>query len=398
MRLVFITEARFIKLPDGRFYSLESSFAMPLYRRYLENFDEIVIFARTKNGTTNEVIETNLIVSDKVKVIELPCYVGFNQFLKLYLKLRNTLKQAIEKYIDPNTVILCRIPGRVGATAISILKNKQLPYGIEVVGDPFDVLSNGATNHSLAPIIRYFSYNSLRKIASSAPAALYVTRYKLQERYPCKQFSIGVSDVVMTPITFIESPRLLLRQGTAKLICIGTLGQMYKAPDVIIKSLKILIDRGISCELKWIGEGIFKEKMIMLVNQLNLGNNITFTGKLPGGAAVRNELDRSDIFVMASRMEGLPRAMVEAMARGLPCIGTAICGIPELLDKEALVTVNDVQGLADKIEYFIKNKEFTQQQAIRNLAVSHTFEEEILNVQRKQFYDYLKRLVKQVHE
>lgn len=97
-------------------------------------------------------------------------------------------------------------------------------------------------------------------------------------------------------------------------------------------------------------------------------------------------------------MEGLPRAMVEAMARGLPCIGTAICGIPELLDKEALVTVNDVQGLADKIEYFIKNKEFTQQQAIRNLAVSHTFEEEILNVQRKQFYDYLKRLVKQVHE
>jgi len=45
----------------------------------------------------------------------------------------------------------------------------------------------------------------------------------------------------------------------------------------------------------------------------------------------------------------MPRAMIEAMARGLPCIGSAVGGIPELLSSEDLVSRGDAGALALKI-------------------------------------------------
>ena len=62
-----------------------------------------------------------------------------------------------------------------------------------------------------------------------------------------------------------------------------------------------------------------------------LRDRVRFRGQLTTPVDVRAELDRADLFVLPSRQEGLPRAMIEAMARALPCIGSSVGGIPELL-------------------------------------------------------------------
>ena len=107
---------------------------------------------------------------------------------------------------------------------------------------------------------------------------------------------------------------------------------------------------------------------------------------------MRHYLDAADLFILSSRTEGLPRALVEAMARGLPCIGTDIGGIPELLERKALVPVNNSELLAKKIYSFLNSPELADNQAKRNLKEAHSYAIEYLEARRIEFYNYLKKI------
>jgi glycosyltransferase involved in cell wall biosynthesis len=117
---------------------------------------------------------------------------------------------------------------------------------------------------------------------------------------------------------------------------------------------------------------------------------VHFCGQLTNPVDVRSELDKADLFVLPSRQEGLPRAMVEAMARGLPCIGSNVGGIPELLPAEDIVPPNDVSALASKITQVLQQPARMQQMSTRNLIKAGEYKDEILNVRRRDFYQFLR--------
>jgi glycosyltransferase involved in cell wall biosynthesis len=78
---------------------------------------------------------------------------------------------------------------------------------------------------------------------------------------------------------------------------------------------------------------------------------------------------------MPSRMEGLPRAMIEAMARALPCLGSTVGGIPELLSSEDLVAVGDAPGLAKKIHEVLADPARMSRMSARNLEKAREYAE-----------------------
>ena len=55
------------------------------------------------------------------------------------------------------------------------------------------------------------------------------------------------------------------------------------------------------------------------------------------------------VYIQPSRIEGLPRALIEAMSRGCACVGSSVGGIPELLNNQYIHEVNDYNSLAVKI-------------------------------------------------
>ena len=79
-----------------------------------------------------------------------------------------------------------------------------------------------------------------------------------------------------------------------------------------------------------------------------------------------------------SRQEGLPRAMVEAMARSCPRIGSAAGGIPELLAPEALVPPSDERQLSAAIRRFVSDSDLSLRMIRHNLEVAQTFRSEAL--------------------
>lgn len=394
MKLIFITDARYVRLANGAVYSLEGSFSYQLYLRYLNSFEEIIIIARVKQGNISEVNAANCVTQGKVIVCDLPYYVGLNDYMKKSFVLKKILKKYLKQYLSKDTAIICRIPGKIGAIAISYLRKWKIYYGIEVVGDPYDVFSKGAISHPLRPLLQVLAYRSLKYLCKNAPAALYVTKYSLQRRYPCPNFSVGVSDVVLPTSAFVTTPRHFTSHSPIKLICVGTLEQWYKAPDIVIKALNVLTKEGVKYHFTWVGDGRLRIKILELCKKYKIDDFCDFIGKVGSGSAVREKLDQADIFIMPSRTEGLPRALVEAMARALPCIATGVGGIPELLAPDVIIPIDDFQALANKIQYIINNPDFARVQSERNLAIAHNYNEDSLMQQRSEFYEYIVDLTK----
>ena len=71
----------------------------------------------------------------------------------------------------------------------------------------------------------------------------------------------------------------------------------------------------------------------MIAKKYGVSDKIKFLGPISPGE-IFQYLDNIDIYIQPSKTEGLPRALVEAMSRGCPSLGSRTGGIPQLLDKE----------------------------------------------------------------
>lgn len=385
MKLTIALEARFIKTPDQKIWS-ETVFTCSFWYRYLDVFDSLEVIARVQD-VDNIPPGYKRANGERVMFTALPAYIGPYQYLCNTLAIDKIVHNAVE---NAEAVIL-RIPGQVSNCLFRHLKKNKHLYGVEVVGDPYDVFAPGSVNHLFRRFFRWWGVRQLKKQCKKAVSASYVTELTLQKRYPCDSVSVGISDVeicsevICLPKVYFGIDKIFT------LILVGSLAQMYKAPDILINAIALCVARGHKISLKIIGDGKFRSQLEQQVARLGLNDSISFLGQLPAGEAVRNELLQSDLFILPSRTEGLPRAMIEAMACGLPCIGSNVGGIPELLPSDDLVPPGDVQALADKIEEIITDPERMCSMSKQNLKKAMEFRNDILDQRRQEFYNCLRQ-------
>ncbi|MCP9612823.1 glycosyltransferase [Coprobacter tertius] len=389
MNLYFATEARFIKRSNGNIYSQSESFSDSLWVRYLSVYDQIYVIARVSVDDKIGVNEKFRISDERVHFIEIPYYVGPVQYLKVAYKIRKVL----DKCCLPGSAYICRVPGQIGSLVSSCLKRKNISYGAEVVGDPWDVFAPGAFNHPMRCVLRYIGRRQLKRVVRNASAVLYVTKNSLQKRYRANRnsFTVVASNVRIENDSIALQTKKIDAGKCCELISVGSLEQMYKSPDIVLKAVSILREKNINCRLTWLGGGRYQPSMEELAKDMKISEYVDFRGDV-SSAEVRDTLHRSDIFILASKTEGLPRAVIEAMACGLPCIGTKVGGIPELLDKDVLVEVNDAEGLADKVIQMLQDASFANEQANRNLEEARKYKDSVLSKRREAFYKELIRI------
>lgn len=270
-----------------------------------------------------------------------------------------------------------------------ILERQGRPFGVEVIGDPWEFFTPGAVRHPLRPFIRVWSYRQLARLCRSAHGVAYVTREALQQRYPASPGALvaSYSDVELSDAAYrSESRRAPEANEPVRLVSVGTLAQLYKAQDVLITAVSRCVAQGKNIQLVLVGDGQFRAQLEAQARILGVGDRIRFAGELPSGEAIRAELDRADMFVLPSRSEGLPRALIEAMARGLPCIGSTVGGIPELLHPEDLVPPNDARALSELISCCLEEPGRLSRMSERNLGRARDYHESALREARVAFY------------
>lgn len=386
MNLLFITDARFFKTPEGEFYSGEYSFSDILWERYLENFDEIFIIARAFNVDS---FENKSHIVSKAIILPVTPFESVFSYAKQYFEIKSTLKLYLLKF--PNEALIIRGAGSLGYLMQKLCIEIQRPYSLELVGDPYDVYAPGVINHPLRPFLRLLFTSYQKKVAYNASAIIYVTKHTLQKRYPAAKnvFFTNASDVLIN--NFKTDIKNFPVTKPYKILSIGALEQMYKSPDVVLRSVEILNKNKKEYHLDWLGDGIFKQDMLKLAESLNISEQVSFLGSVDRKHVI-DFLDASDVFVLASRTEGLPRAIIEAMSRGIPCIGTNVGGIPELVHKDLLVDVNNSEDLALKISFLLSSKERYLMYSKYSIDTAHEYEFVNLENKRKSFYFKVKEI------
>jgi colanic acid/amylovoran biosynthesis glycosyltransferase len=168
-------------------------------------------------------------------------------------------------------------------------------------------------------------------------------------------------------------------RAARRVLAVGRLSP-EKAYDVLLRATAELARRGVEMELVIAGDGPERDSLVALASQLGVTDRVTFRGWLKPDA-VREEMLEATVLAQASHIEGLPTVVEEALALGLPVVGSRVGGIPELLDQGAcgtIVTPGDVAGLADALQAQLEDPELRRTFAERGRAHA----EEILDMWR----------------
>ena len=120
--------------------------------------------------------------------------------------------------------------------------------------------------------------------------------------------------------------------GTLEIISVGRFVPA-KGHLILLRAFSDLLRQGHKLRLRLVGDGDERSRIESFVNREQLDAFVTFEGAL-NHQLTRQKLARADIFVLASFAEGLPIALMEAMAMEIPCISTMVAGIPELIRNE----------------------------------------------------------------
>jgi glycosyltransferase involved in cell wall biosynthesis len=383
LQVTVVLELRFQRAPDGHVYA-QAGFGPSFWQRYLTTFDHVNVVARVEDVAEAPDDEER---SDcpGVSFDALPSYVGPLGFVLRYPKLARRLTRSASR----DGALIFRVPSQLANTAVRGVRGTGKPYGLEVIGNPRDVFASGAVRHPLAPFFRRHFTRQLRRQCREAAAVAYVTQRTLQRSFPASpgRFTTHYSSIRLPEDWLRQAPRSYVSAiDRPAIVCIGSMSTHYKGQDVLLRAVKACLDRGVDVRAVLVGEGACRAEFEQLARTLGIDDRIVFAGKVAHGGPILKQLDGADLCVMPSRTEGLPRVLIEAMARGLPCIASDIGGIPELLDAGELVPPGDAAVLAERICAIRQYPQRLTELSARNLTKAREYVEPVLDRRRREFY------------
>jgi glycosyltransferase involved in cell wall biosynthesis len=396
LRLLITSEEHFTLARSGAIYSNRPA-AYSAWSRYLEYFDQVIVLARVQenNGQENHRQRAD---GPGVFFRGLPDFTGPWQYFRI-----GHQAQAIARHtVAECDSYLLRVPGLVGQMVWREMVRANKRYAAEVLGDPWDALSPGSWPNISRPFFRFIATAQMKRICAGAMAVNYVVSRKSQKRYPPSQNSYVAtfSDVMLeeaqAPANILLERHSRLRQlpwrGTEgcslfQLGFIGSFARMYKGADVLLRAAALCRRRGLNFSLHMVGEGRYLPQMKVLAAELGIVDRTQFPGQLSFAQQVFDFLDSIDLFVIPSRAEGVPRALIEAMARGCPCIGSSVGGISELLDPGSLVPAGNPELFAELILQVASDSDKLIAMSDRNIAATEQFKPEIIRQARRAFLE-----------
>lgn len=212
--------------------------------------------------------------------------------------------------------------------------------------------------------------------------------HEARNYFCCKIKKKGI--IIPNPIKPIL-PDVYFGKRTKRIVAVGRLEEQKNYP-LLIKAFHLISDKFKDYIVEIYGEGQERSELSCLINTLNLNERILLMGRHND---VHECIKDASLYVLSSVYEGMPNALMEAMALGLPCIATDCSGGgPKSLIKNLvngiLVSNNDEKELSKQIEYVLENTQISTRLSKEASLIRGTFSIDIIG---SKWLDYISKLV-----
>lgn len=176
-------------------------------------------------------------------------------------------------------------------------------------------------------------------------------------------------------ITVTERDWALGRVKENRIVTVGRLIPV-KNHSLLIDAFSVVSKEYSEYCLDLYGDGPLKADLQKRIIQMGLAENIVLHGNVND---VPNQIASAEIFVLSSDVEGMPNALMEAMALGIPCIATDVSGVRDIItdgENGFIVPVGDKEVMADRIKKLIESKELRKKFSENTICVFSKFDRE----------------------
>ena len=195
---------------------------------------------------------------------------------------------------------------------------------------------------SLSPFQRRAAHLAFAR-ADAVVAVSEALRRGMQAHGVTRPIRVVPNPVDITTFAPDDAPR------NGRLLAVGLLYDA-KGYEHLLEAVAVLRQRGVDVALDIVGDGPRRDTYETLARTLGVAGRVQFHGTL-AREEIAALMRTASLFVLASRYDNNPVALIEAMASGLPVVATAVGGVPELVDDGVgrLVPAGDSAALADGI-------------------------------------------------
>jgi len=385
MKALFCYDGPLYKDENGNYH--DSILDDQMFERYFKVADDLDIVIRTRAVDSKEAaVRMKRLSNPKISVWECPSLSSVRELITN----RKKALAIIEERVRAADLVFIRVPSLIGNLAVDVCRKLGKKYLVEVVGCPWDAYWNYSLKGKLMALP---AMNIMRAKVKNAPYALYVTNKFLQQRYPTAGQSVACSNVELKDV----DPGVLERRveqmnawDASQKFVVGTAAALdvkYKGQEYVIKALGVLKKKGVvNVEYQLVGSGSY-DYLKSVAEKCGVLDQVKFIGLLPH-AKVYDWMDGLNAYAQPSRQEGLPRSVIEAMSRALPCLGARTAGIPELLDESCIFSNSRTEAveIGRLLQRLIADKNWALEMARRNFNEAKNYQRDILYRRRTEFF------------
>lgn len=272
---------------------------------------------------------------------------------------------------EPDLVVI--MPEEISVKAIPFLRKLDIPIVVSERNNPWIMPKN-----KINRILRIINYPKVDGIVFQTEEAASYFSKKIQKK----------GRIILNPLDFSRLPKEHTGARNKTIVTMGRL-ESQKNQKMLIRAFAYIYKKHKDYKLIIYGNGSMKEELKTYASQLLPRRSFVFES---ASEEILKKINDAGIFVLSSDYEGLPNALIEAMAIGLPCVSTDCpSGGPRMLidnyKNGILVDVADEEALAMALNEIILNKNLADKLGKNAKKIRFRLEEEKIINEWENFFE-----------